>query len=44
VAADKLHGGVILRCLSGEHVAATEFVIGALFVALGLAPGMSVGL
>jgi len=36
VAADKLHGGSYFAAVfSGEHVAATEFVIGALFVSFG---------
>jgi NCS1 family nucleobase:cation symporter-1 len=36
VTADKLHGGSYFAAVfSGEHVAATEFVIGALFVSFG---------
>ncbi len=36
VAADRLHGGSYFAAVfSGEHVAATEFVIGALFVSFG---------
>jgi NCS1 family nucleobase:cation symporter-1 len=36
VTADKLHGGGYFAAVySGEHIAATEFVIGALFVSFG---------
>jgi NCS1 family nucleobase:cation symporter-1 len=40
VAADKLHGGGYFAAVySGEHIAATEFVIGALFVSFGARAG-----
>ena len=32
---DKLRPGLFRRLFAGEHVAATEFVIGALFVSFG---------
>lgn len=40
VATDKLHGGGYFAAVySGEHIAATEFVIGALFVSFGARAG-----